>query len=374
MPMVLAFAIVAISVIAITFKTYVGYGEYSVITKISFLMFLIFGWCSPFIVFSLRHSHDANQFLIKFLYFIFGFVFFLFVISMIRDFIWFLVEISKKIPLENMNNPILLKKINVITILVSLLICFYGVYEAERDARIKTYDVVNSKIKKDTKIVMLTDLHIDTSVGVEYVKNLVNRVNSLNADIITIVGDVVDSAPHLIENQLKELAQLKAKYGVYVVAGNHEYYSGGVGIYSVKFKQLGFNFLVNEGQKIGDTGIYIAGIPDVNASLYGSIKVDALNAIKGADQSDYVVMLSHTPKVASDITSKNVDIILSGHTHGGQMFPFHYFVKQANENRLSGFYNINGVNMYISRGTRYWGPPMRVLAPSEVTIFNMKSK
>lgn len=374
MPMVLAFAIVAVSVIAITFKTYVGYGEYSLVTKMSFLVFLIFGWCSPFIVFSLRHSHDANQFLIKFLYFIFGFVFFLFVISMVRDFIWFLVEVSKKIPLENMSNSSLLKKVNIITILVSLLICFYGVYEAEKDAAIKTHDIVNSKIKKDTKIVMLTDLHIDTSVGVEYVKNLVNRVNSLNADIITIVGDVVDSAPHLIENQLKELAQLKAKYGVYIVAGNHEYYSGGVGIYSVKFKQLGFNFLVNEGQKIGDTGIYVAGIPDVNSSLYGSIRVDALNAIKGADQSDYVVMLSHTPKVAADITSKNVDIILSGHTHGGQMFPFHYFVKQANENRLAGFYNINGVNMYISRGTRYWGPPMRVLAPSEVTIFNMKSK
>jgi predicted MPP superfamily phosphohydrolase len=85
-------------------------------------------------------------------------------------------------------------------------------------------------------------------------------------------------------------------------------------------------------------------------------------------------MLSHTPKVASGLTSNNVDIILSGHTHGGQMFPFHYFVKQANENRLAGFYNINGVNMYISRGTRYWGPPMRVLAPSEITIFNMKSK
>ena len=374
MPMVLAFAIVAISVIAITFKTYVGYGEYSVITKISFLMFLIFGWCSPFIVFSLRHSHDANQFLIKFLYFIFGFVFFLFVISMIRDFIWFLVEISKKIPLENMNNPILLKKINVITILVSLLICFYGVYEAERDARIKTYDVVNSKIKEDTKIVMLTDLHIDTSVSVEYVKNLVNRVNSLNADIITIVGDVVDSSPHYIERQLNELAKLKARYGVYVVAGNHEYYSGGIGVYSIKFKQLGFNFLVNEGQKIGNTGIYIAGISDINASLYSLNKVDALKAIKDAEQSNYVIMLSHTPKVASGLTSNNVDIILSGHTHGGQMFPFHYFVKQANENRLAGFYNINGVNMYISRGTRYWGPPMRVLAPSEITIFNMKSK
>ncbi len=374
MPMVLAFAIVAISVIAITFKTYVGYGEYSVITKISFLMFLIFGWCSPFIVFSLRHSHDANQFLIKFLYFIFGFVFFLFVISMIRDFVWFLVEISKKIPLENMNNPILLKKINVITILVSLLICFYGVYEAERDARIKTYDVVNSKIKEDTKIVMLTDLHIDTSVSVKYVKNLVNRVNSLNADIITIVGDVVDSSPHYIERQLNELAKLKARYGVYVVAGNHEYYSGGIGVYSIKFKQLGFNFLVNEGQKIGNTGIYIAGISDINASLYSSNKVDALKAIKDAEQSDYVIMLSHTPKVASGLTSNNVDIILSGHTHGGQMFPFHYFVKQANENRLAGFYNINGVNMYISRGTRYWGPPMRVLAPSEITIFNMKSK
>ena len=374
MPMVLAFTIIAIAVIAITFQTYVGYGDYSVFAKISFLVFLIFGWSSPFIVFSMRHGNWGNQFIIKFLYFIFGFVFFLFVISIIRDFIWFILEISRKVSIENMNNPALLKKVNIITVLVSLLVCFYGLYEAERDARIKTLDIVNSKIKEDTKLVMLTDLHIDNSVSVEYVKHLVNRVNALNADAVVIVGDIVDSAPNVIDKQLNELSKLKAKKGVFAVAGNHEYYSGGVALYSKKFTDMGFNFLVNEGKSLVDTGVYIAGIPDINASLYSSSKVNALQAIKDAKSSDYVIMLSHTPKVAPDLTSNNVDIVLSGHTHGGQMFPFHYFVKQANENRVAGFYNVEGVNMYISRGTRYWGPPMRVLAPSEITVFNFKSK
>ena len=374
MPMILAYAIVSIAVIAITFKTYVGYGDNSVFTKISLLIYLNFGWCTPMIALSLRHSEGDYQLITKLLYFIFGFVFFLFVISIIRDLVWFLIEIIKKSSVEDMNNPILLRKVNIITIFVSLLVCFYGVYEAQKDAKIKTHDIINSKIKENTKVVMLTDLHIDNSIDISYVTNLVNRVNKLNADAIVIVGDIVDSKPNVIENHLNELAKLKAKYGVYAVAGNHEYYSGGINLFSTKFTQMGFNFLVNEGKKIGETGLYIAGIPDINASNFSTIKIDALKSLQGAKSTDYVMMLSHTPKVATDLTSKNTDIILSGHTHGGQIFPFHYFVKQANENRLAGFYNIDGINMYISRGTRYWGPPMRVLAPSEITVFNLKSK
>ena len=81
-------------------------------------------------------------------------------------------------------------------------------------------------------------------------------------------------------------------------------------------------------------------------------------------------MLSHTPKLAEGVTAENVDLQLSGHTHGGQIYPFHYFTEIANDGVLAGFYNKNGVQMYVSRGTRYWGPPMRIFAPSEITVFN----
>ena len=89
-----------------------------------------------------------------------------------------------------------------------------------------------------------------------------------------------------------------------------------------------------------------------------------------AEKEDYVIMLSHTPKLAEGVTAENVDLQLSGHTHGGQIYPFHYFTEIANDGVLAGFYNKNGVQMYVSRGTRYWGPPMRIFAPSEITVFN----
>ena len=89
-------------------------------------------------------------------------------------------------------------------------------------------------------------------------------------------------------------------------------------------------------------------------------------------EGDYVILLSHTPKLAEGVTSQNVDLQLSGHTHGGQIYPFHYFTMQANNGMLAGFYKPEGVNLYISRGTRYWGPSMRLFAPSEITVFNLE--
>ena len=104
------------------------------------------------------------------------------------------------------------------------------------------------------------------------------------------------------------------------------------------------------------------------------MKVIAESALFNASTDDYVIMLSHTPKVASGLTKDNTDLILSGHTHGGQIFPFHFFTKRSNEGRLAGFYDVDGIKMYISRGTRYWGPPMRIGAPSEITVFNFSPK
>ena len=168
---------------------------------------------------------------------------------------------------------------------------------------------------------------------------------------------------------MQELKKLKVKDHVYLVLGNHEFYSGAMG-WGLAFAQMGFEFLNNYGEKLGDTGIYIAGIPDINAAEWFKKPVKAKNALYKAEKEDYVIMLSHTPKLAEGVTAENVDLQLSGHTHGGQIYPFHYFTEIANDGVLAGFYNKNGVQMYVSRGTRYWGPPMRIFAPSEITVFN----
>lgn len=372
MPIMVAFLVVALAAVAITYKTYVGYGEYSLATKISFLLFLALGWSAPFIGFMLRHNFSADgvMYLTKFLYFLFGFVFFLFVISFIRDILWLLFDLIRCAPMEEMKNPPLLQKANIITVIFCLFFCLYGVYEAEKNAAIKTYDITSPKIKKETRVVMLSDLHIDTDVSTDYVKNLVKRVNALTPDAVVLVGDVIDNLPKAIYKQMEELKGLKAKDGVYVVLGNHEFYVGAKE-WAMQFSGMGFNFLNNYGVKLYDSGVYLAGIPDINAAQAAGMKININNALYNSSSDDYVVLLSHTPKKTEEMENKNIDLMLSGHTHGGQIFPFHYFTKQFNDGMLAGFYNRGGMDIYVSRGTRYWGPPLRIFAPSEITVFNL---
>lgn len=371
MPAILAFIIVAVSVIAITYKTYVGYGDYSLAVRISFFLFLLIGWCAPFVGFALRMNDPSGAliWLTKGLYFLFGFVFFLFVISILRDTLWVLIDVIRRAPMEDLKNPPLLKKVNILTILFCLLVCLYGFYEAEKAAAIKTYDISSQKIKEPVKVVMLSDLHIDVDVPAQKVKSIVDRVNALNPDAIVLVGDIIDNTPKNLYKQMDELKNLKAKYGVYVTLGNHEFYVGARS-WAMKFSSMGLKFINNHGETLGNTGLYIAGIPDVNAAKGYEMPVKLENALYKAQKEDYVILLSHSPKVLEEMNKDKVDMMLAGHTHGGQIYPFHYFAKQANDGMLAGFYNRNGTDIYISRGTRYWGPPMRIFAPSEITVFN----
>ena len=156
MPAILAFIIVAISVIAITYKTYMGYGNYHWAVKLGFFMFITLGWCTPFIAFYIRnhYSDSSLMHLTKVLYFIFGFVFFLFAITLIRDTIWVLVDIIRRAPMDNLKESNILQKANIITAIFCLLVSCYAVYEAEKDATIKNYTITSAKVKEPTKVVM----------------------------------------------------------------------------------------------------------------------------------------------------------------------------------------------------------------------------
>lgn len=372
MSVVFAYAIVGLAVLAITYKTYVGYGNYRWYTKLGTFIVLLLGLGAPAVCFTFFNSPSPNiQLMNKYLYLLFGFVLLLFVITFIRDIIWSIADVIRRKSLSDMKDTAKLQKANIITIILCLLLCTYGYYEAEKSPTVKTYEITSPKIKKEAKIVMLSDLHINSSVSTEYVKNLVNRVNALNPDAIVLVGDIVDGSPDSLALQMTELAKLKAKENVFATLGNHEFYHGGL-TWGIKFGRMRFEFLSNYGENLDDTGIYIAGIPDINTADIAGMKVKIGNALYFAEKGSYVILLSHTPKLVEGVNKNNVDLQLSAHTHGGQVFPFHYFVKQSNEGRLAGFYDVNGVKMYISRGTRYWGVPMRIFAPSEITVFNFK--
>ncbi len=371
MPVEIAFLVVALAAIAITYKTYVGYGEYHWYTKLGCFLFVSCGWFAPIIGFALHRTEieDSFVYITKIMYFWFGFVFFLFAITIIRDMLWALIDFIRRVPVSDLKNNALLNKINLGTIVFCLLFCLYGLYEAEKMPAIKTYDISSPKIKEATKVVMLSDLHIDADTSPKSIKKIVDEVNSLKPDAVVLVGDIIDNTPGKLFAQMMELKQLSPTDKVYVVLGNHEFYSGAMQ-WGIGFAQLGFEFLNNYGTKLGNTGIYIAGIPDIRAAEMAKMKVNVSNALYKAEKDDYVILLSHTPQIAEGVTKDNVDLQLSGHTHGGQIYPFHYFTERANDGVLAGFYNKNGVEMYVSRGTRYWGPPIRIFAPSEITVFN----
>ena len=374
MPADIAFLIVAVAVIAITYKTYVGYGNYDWGIKLGFLLFLLVGWSAPFMGFALRRM-DLGGWLVHLtdvLYFLFGYVFFLFIVSFIRDTVWMVADLVRRIPINEMKDAILLQKVNLYTLAFALLFCLYGVFEAEKIPAVRTYDISSPKIKENTRWVMLSDLHIDVDTSPKTIEKIVNRVKELRPDAVVIVGDTVDNTPAKLYTQMQELKKLEEDSMVYIVLGNHEFYAGARD-WAMAFSALGFRFLNNYGDKVGNTGIYLAGIPDINAAQRVNMPIKTKNALYKAEKDDFVIMLSHTPKIAEGLTSENVDLQLSGHTHGGQIYPFHYFVKAANDGILSGFYNKNGIKMYVSRGTRYWGPPMRIFAPAEITVFNLKA-
>lgn len=372
MPFLLALIIVMISVAAVTYKTYMGYGEYPWYVKGCVLLLLIISLSAPFIGYLLHHQFPDNALsgYTKVLYFLFGFVFILFLVTLLRDVVWAVVDVLRHISLNDMKDVSRLQKANIVTFILCLMICFYGYYEAEKEAPFVTHEIVSSKIQEPTKIIMLADLHIDVDTPTDKIKNMVEKVNKENPDAIVLVGDVGDNNPMKLKPQLDELQKLQAKSGVYAVLGNHEFYNSAFD-WGMAFAKMQFNFLNNYGMALKDRNVYIAGIPDINAAKDAKMPIKTENALYFAKKDNYVIMLSHAPLVADGINKDNVDLILSAHTHGGQVFPFHYFTKQSNQGRLAGFYDIDGVKMYISRGTRYWGVPMRLLAPSEITIFNL---
>ena len=377
---VVASLIVAIAGSMVTIKTLVGYNQFSLWFKLSVAGLVVVGWLAPILTHFLRRGYEflgaAYPYIYNFLYLLFGLAFILLILLLVRDFIWVggwkLSRLWSDSQFLDPYNPRLIARANLLFVVLSMVVCGWAVWEAVKIPEVKTVSFSSEKLDREYRLVMLSDLHINRATPLLRIRQLVNDINMLNPDVIVLTGDTIDDNVVLIEEHLKALKELSAPFGVYSIMGNHEFYAGARD-WAMAFSALGFRFLNNYGDKIGNTGIYLAGIPDINAAQRVNMPIKTKNALYKAEKDDFVIMLSHTPKIAEGLTSENVDLQLSGHTHGGQIYPFHYFVAAANDGVLSGFYNKNGIKMYVSRGTRYWGPPMRIFAPAEITVFNLKA-
>jgi len=272
----------------------------------------------------------------------------------------------------------LLHVINMGILGVSGILCGYGFYEARRCARVVEISIPVPGLPDDLeklRIVQITDIHISPTIKRKYVQDIVDQVNILKPDIIVFTGDLADGYVQDFSNNAAPLAELSAPYGSYFVTGNHEYYSG-VDAWIDEVKRLGFTVLLNEHRIIqhGNGRILLAGVTDYNAGQFiDSHASTPKGSLKGAPQSDVKILLAHQPRSVFAAASEGFDIQISGHTHGGQYFPWNFLVG-LQQPYTSCLHRHGKTWIYVSRGTGYWGPPFRIGVPSEITVITLTGK
>ena len=224
-------------------------------------------------------------------------------------------------------------------------------------------------------IVQLSDVHIGNTIGKAFVQECVDRINALKPDIVVITGDLVDRKIENAKDDLSPLKELQSTFGTYFVLGNHEYYHGAEDIANY-MPELNVKALLNESVIIrdGDKALNLVGINDLQSIRFETLPIDTYRAFENVDKTVPTILLSHQPKSIELVKDKVYDLMLSGHTHGGQIFPFGFLV-MLQQPFLAGLHAVtSSKQIFVSRGTGYWGPPVRVFAPSEISVLTLKPR
>ncbi len=222
------------------------------------------------------------------------------------------------------------------------------------------------------RIVQLSDVHIGETLDRRFARYVTERVNALEADLVAITGDLIDGAVHKLRDEVAPLGELRARHGVYYVTGNHEYYHGG-SAWEAEGRRLGFTVLHNEHVVVGG-GLVVGGVTDVEGASFSPAHAPDVHATYAQAPAHLPrILLAHQPRFASRATDARVSLMLSGHTHGGQMFPFMFFVR-LQQPVIGGFATLHGVPTYTSNGTGYWGPPFRIGPRGEVTEITLRAR
>jgi len=252
------------------------------------------------------------------------------------------------------------------------LFTLVGLINARRRAKVRSVNVPIADLPASLHgftIAQISDIHIGPTIKREYVAAIVDAVNRLDADMIAVTGDLVDGSVKQLSVHTQPLSRLSARHGTFFVTGNHEYYSGVSG-WVAELRRLGLCVLMNEHVVLRHKGgvIVVAGVTDYSAHHYDPAQQsDPAGAIAGAPTNAAVkLLLAHQPRSAFAAEPAGFDLQLSGHTHGGQFWPWTFFVR-LQQPFTAGLRRLGTLWVYTSRGTGYWGPPQRLGAPSEIT-------
>jgi uncharacterized protein len=218
-------------------------------------------------------------------------------------------------------------------------------------------------------IAQISDLHVGPTIKRGFVEGIVQQTNDLKADMIAVTGDLVDGSVQQLSTHTAPLAGLKARHGAYFVTGNHEYYSG-ERAWTAEIRRLGLRVLKNEHVVLKHDGasLVLAGVTDISAHHFDPAqRSDPATALRGAPgDAGAKVLLAHQPSSAMAAANAGFDVQISGHTHGGQFWPWNLFIHLF-QPFSGGLHRLKNLWIYVSRGTGYWGPPNRFGVPSEIT-------
>ncbi|MET9685433.1 metallophosphoesterase [Streptomyces coeruleorubidus] len=247
-----------------------------------------------------------------------------------------------------------------------------GTYGVLRGPEVKRLTIPLAKLPRSAhgfRIAVVSDIHLGPVLGRGFSQRVVDTINATRPDLIAVVGDLVDGSVEDLAPAVEPLARLRARHGSYFVTGNHEYLSGAEQ-WVEKVRDLGLRPLENARTEL--PGFDLAGVNDVEGEGEGQ-GPDFAKALGDRDRSRAAVLLAHQPVVIHDAVRHGVDLQLSGHTHGGQLWPGNLLAELANPT-VAGLERYGDTQLYVSRGAGAWGPPVRVGAPSDITVVELVSK
>ncbi|KAI3591950.1 putative phosphoesterase [Cupriavidus sp. U2] len=259
---------------------------------------------------------------------------------------------------------------------LAVAVSVIGYFNARGLAQVKRVDVPIANLPQEFEgftIAQISDIHVGPTIKAPYLNRIVDSVNALKPDAIAITGDLVDGSVRELSAHTAPFARLSAPHGAYVVTGNHEYYSGAEP-WIEELTRLGLRVLMNEHVVVarGEASLVLGGVTDFTAGGFiESHRSDPVRALHGAPANAAArVLLAHQPRSAPAAAAAGFDLQLSGHTHGGQFWPWNLFVPMQ-QPYVHGLNRHENMWVYVSRGTGYWGPPKRFGAPSEITLVRL---